>query len=60
MESFLVEEAGRGGHEVKTTREEQRVKRREEGVERKGGTALPRQAGCVGSRCPRQTVSSYP
>lgn len=55
-----MEEEGRGGYELKISRGEMRVKRGEEGVERKGGTALPRQAGCVGSRCPRQTASSYP
>lgn len=58
LKSSLVEEEGRGGCEVKISREEQRVMRGEEGVERQGGTALPRQAGCVGSRCPRQIASS--
>lgn len=60
LKSSLVEEERSGGHEVKSSREEQRVRREEKGVERKGGTALSRQAGCVGSRCPRQTAASCP
>ena len=52
MDSPLVEEEGRGSQKVEIPGEEQSVRIGEEGVERKGRTALPRHAGCVGSRSP--------
>ena len=54
MDSPLVEEEGRGSQKVEIPGEEQSVRIGEEGVERKGRTALPRHAGCVGSRSPTQ------